>query len=324
MKKAGISSIQISSDTNESILVLSRGIDQQGTAGAMKFGNESGSYPYSESNDLDIINYTTGSINNYLHAGAAGINTGGFFWLKGKNTSQLMTLTYDGLLGVGVTVPVNTLHVVGTSTVTSNSFVGGALNVVGNTKIEGNIVVDGTYNLTSTDIAGLNLDVSTGHSNVKNLNVSGDLSVGTASTLGITEAKELRVGHPYGGVGGNRFALSADITNCVAIGTHAPYNNVGLVALDVRHGKATFAGIGVGITAILAPVDFRNAGRAHADVPIKAEDANRMYMYPPVVSTAERGNLVGMQQGAMVYDSDLDTLCFYNGSAWRKVTHTAA
>ena len=72
-----------------------------------------------------------------------------------------------------------------------------------------------------------------------------------------------------------------------------------MVALDVRHGKATFAGIGVGITAILAPVDFRNAGRAHADVPIKAEDANRMYMYPPVVTTDERGNLVGMQQGAM-------------------------
>ena len=112
VKKAGISSIQISSDTNESIITLSRGIDQQGTAGAMKFGNESGSYPYSEPNDLDIINYSTGSINNYLHAGAAGINTGGFFWLRGKNTSQLMTLTYDGLLGVGVTVPVNRLHVV--------------------------------------------------------------------------------------------------------------------------------------------------------------------------------------------------------------------
>ena len=50
-----------------------------------------------------------------------------------------------------------------------------------------------------------------------------------------------------------------------------------------------------------------------------------MYMYPPKVTTAERGNLVGMQAGALVYDSDLDTIySFYNGSAWRKVTHTAA
>ena len=46
--------------------------------------------------------------------------------------------------------------------------------------------------------------------------------------------------------------------------------------------------------------------------------------YPPVVTTTQRNALSGMTQGAVVYDSDLDTLCFYNGSAWRKVTHTAA
>ena len=46
--------------------------------------------------------------------------------------------------------------------------------------------------------------------------------------------------------------------------------------------------------------------------------------YPPVVSTSQRNSMTGLSQGAVVYDSDLDTLCFYNGSAWRKVTHTAA
>ena len=56
-----------------------------------------------------------------------------------------MTLTYDGTLGLGVTIPVNTLHVVGTSTVTSNAFVGNNLSVKGNTTIEGNITVDGSY-----------------------------------------------------------------------------------------------------------------------------------------------------------------------------------
>ena len=95
-------------------------------------------------------------------------------------------------------------------------------------------------------------------------------------------------------------------------------------ALDVRHGKAIFQGVGVGTTAIVAAVDFRYAGRNHADVVALAEDANRMYMYPPVVTTSERGSLVGMQEGAMVYDSGLDTICFYNGSSWRKVSHTAA
>ena len=326
VKKAGISSIQISSDTNESILVLSRGIDQQGTAGAMKFGNESGAYPYSNPNSLDIINYTKGNVNNYIHAGStAGVGTGGFFWLRGKNVDQLMTLTYDKKLGIGVTVPVNNLHVVGTSTVTSNAFIGNNLTVKNDMTVAGDMSVTGSYGLTDSDITGLNINATTKHSKVKNLDVDGTLKVAGITTIsgfvsvGNTFSAGINNTHPTRG-----FGINVDLNNAVAIGTDAPFNDVGLLALDVRHGKATFSGVGVGTTALLAAIDFRYAGRNHADVVNAAEDANRMYMYPPVVTTAERGNLVGMQQGAMVYDSDLDTLCFYNGSAWRKVTHTAA
>ena len=326
VKKAGISSIQVSSDTNESIITLSRGIDQQGTAGAIKFGNVSGSFPYSEPNDLDIINYTTGSVNSYLHAGStAGINTGGFFWLRGKNVDQLMTLTYDKKLGIGVTVPVNNLHVVGTSTVTSNSFIGNNLTVKNDVTVAGDMSVSGSYGLTDSDITGLNINATTAHSRVKNLDVDGTLKVLGIATIsgyvavGNTFSAGISNGHPTRG-----FGINIDLNNAVAIGTDAPFNDVGLVDLDVRHGKAVFAGVGVGTTALKSAIDFRFAGRNHADVVNKAEDVNRMYMYPPVVSTAERGNLVGMEQGAVVYDSDLDTICFYNGSAWRKVSHTAA
>jgi len=326
VKKAGISSIQISSDTNESIITLSRGIDQQGTAGAIKFGNASGSFPYSEPNDLDIINYTTGSVNSYLHAGStAGINTGGFFWLRGKNVDQLMTLTYDKKLGIGVTIPVNNLHVVGTSTVTSNAFIGNNLTVKNDVTVAGDMSVTGSYGLTDSDITGLNINSTTAHSRVKNLDVDGTLKVLGITTIsgfvavGNTFSAGISNGHPTRG-----FGINIDLNNAVAIGTDAPFNDVGLVDLDVRHGKAVFAGVGVGTTALKSAIDFRFAGRNHADVVNKAEDVNRMYMYPPVVTTAERGNLVGMEQGAVVYDSDLDTICFYNGSAWRKVSHTAA
>ena len=326
VKKAGISSIQVSSDTNESIITLSRGIDQQGTAGAMKFGNESGAYPYSNPNSLDIINYTKGNVNNYIHAGStAGVGTGGFFWLRGKNVDQLMTLTYDKKLGIGVTVPVNNLHVVGTSTVTSNAFIGNNLTVKNDMTVAGDMSVTGSYGLTDSDITGLNVNATTKHSKVKNLDVDGTLKVAGITTIsgfvsvGNTFSAGVNNTHPTRG-----FGINVDLNNAVAIGTDAPFNDVGLLALDVRHGKATFSGVGVGTTALLAAIDFRYAGRNHADVVNAAEDANRMYMYPPVVTTAERGNLVGMQQGAMVYDSDLDTLCFYNGSAWRKVSHTAA
>ena len=325
VKKAGISSIQVSSDTNESIITLSRGIDQQGTAGAIKFGNASGSFPYSEPNDLDIINYTTGSVNSYLHAGAAGINTGGFFWLRGKNVDQLMTLTYDKKLGIGVTIPVNNLHVVGTSTVTSNAFIGNNLTVKNDVTVAGDMSVAGSYGLTDSDITGLNINATTAHSRIKNLDIDGTLKVLGIATIsgyvavGNTFSAGISNGHPTRG-----FGINVDLNNAVAIGTDAPFNDVGLVDLDVRHGKAVFAGVGVGTTALKSAIDFRFAGRNHADVVNKAEDVNRMYMYPPVVTTAERGNLVGMEQGAVVYDSDLDTICFYNGSAWRKVSHTAA
>ena len=326
VKKAGISSIQVSSDTNESIVTLSRGIDQQGTAGAMKFGNESGAYPYSNPNSLDIINYTKGNVNNYIHAGStAGVGTGGFFWLRGKNVDQLMTLTYDKKLGIGVTVPVNNLHVVGTSTVTSNAFIGNNLTVKNDVTVAGDMSVTGSYGLTETDITGLNISATTKHSKVKNLDVDGNLKVAGITTIsghvaiGNSFSAGISNGHPTRG-----FGVNVDLNNAVAIGTDAPFNDVGLIDLDVRHGKAVFAGVGVGTTAIKSAIDFRFAGRNHADVVNEAADVNRMYMYPPVVTTAERGNLVGMEQGAMVYDSDLDTLCFYNGSAWRKVTHTAA
>ena len=292
----------------------------------MKFGNESGAYPYSNPNSLDIINYTKGNVNNYIHAGStAGVGTGGFFWLRGKNVDQLMTLTYDKKLGIGVTVPVNNLHVVGTSTVTSNAFIGNNLTVKNDMTVAGDMSVTGSYGLTDSDITGLNVNATTKHSKVKNLDVDGTLKVAGITTIsgfvsvGNTFSAGINNTHPTRG-----FGINVDLNNAVAIGTDAPFNDVGLLALDVRHGKATFSGVGVGTTALLAAIDFRYAGRNHADVVNAAEDANRMYMYPPVVTTAERGNLVGMQQGAMVYDSDLDTLCFYNGSAWRKVTHTAA
>ena len=317
VKKAGISSIQISSDTNESIITLSRGIDQQGTASAIKFGNESGAYPYSESNDLDIINYSTGSINNYLHVGAAGINTGGFFWLKGKNTSQLMTLTYDGKLGVGVTIPVNTFHVVGTSTVTSNAFIGNNLTVKGNTTIAGNITVDGSYDLVDSDLAGLNLNVTSGHSVIKNIDVGGTFNVTGVSTFNgnVSIGASLTAGEDFGHTVSEdrKFGLNVDRNNNVAIGTAFTYSLEN--KLDVRSGKAIFEGVGVGTTSLKSAVDFSSAGRNNAD--FDASVAGRGYMYPPKGSTTDRGNFTGVTAGALFYNTSTNKLQVYNGSAWQ-------
>ena len=321
VKKAGISSIQISSDSNQSILTLSRGVDQQGTAGEIKFGNALASYPNSDANSLDFINYTVGSVNSYLHAGSAGIGTGQFNWLRGKNTSQLMTLTSDGTLGIGVTVPVNTLHVVGTSTVTSNAFIGNNLTVKGNATIAGNITVDGSYDLVDSDLTGLNLNATTKHSTLQNLDINNNLKVVGVTTLtnNVSIGGSITAGEDYGhNVAGNlKFGFNLDRNNAVAIGTDRPFNTFGDISLDVRHGKAIFNAIGVGTTALRSAVDFSDVGRNHADVTQAAAVAGRGYMYPPKGSTTDRGNFTGLTAGALFYNTSTNKLQVYNGSAWQ-------
>ena len=47
-----------------------------------------------------------------------------------------MALTYDGKMGIGLTDPINTLHIVGTSTITDKSFFGADV------RVKNNLVVD--------------------------------------------------------------------------------------------------------------------------------------------------------------------------------------
>ena len=45
--------------------------------------------------------------------------------------------------------------------------------------------------------------------------------------------------------------------------------------------------------------------------------------YPPVVTTSQRTGMSGLTAGAMVYDSDIGGLYFYDGSAWKRVAVVA-
>jgi len=103
-------------------------------------------------------------------------STGNFKWVYGQTNAERMTLTYDGKLGINQTIPTNTLHVVGTSTVTGNAWIGGNLNVSGN--IVGNITLDPI--LTNT-----NLNNTSGITSLSQLNVTNDVDFGSASLVGL-------------------------------------------------------------------------------------------------------------------------------------------
>jgi len=148
--------------------------------GSLKYGNESDGFPYSSRRSLDLINNDSGNVNFYLDANNVGVDTGDFHWFKGANSAKLMTLTYQGALGIGVTDPEFSLHVSGSSTIT------------GNLSVEGNQNVFGAANVTDDLTVGGNLNVSSVNSNVTG-NVTGDLAGNVFTETGISTFKKVGI-----------------------------------------------------------------------------------------------------------------------------------
>jgi len=144
IRRSSVSSLQVTSDTAEAIIAVGRSTTLTGSNGALIYGNTSGLYPYSDSKTLDVVNYDTGNLNHYLHYGLTGVGTGNFNWFHSLNgNNPLMSLTYGGNLGIGVTNPTNKLEVDGPASV--SSLVSGNINATGNLSLNGsgNITASG-------------------------------------------------------------------------------------------------------------------------------------------------------------------------------------
>jgi hypothetical protein len=139
----------VSSDENVSVLIKTSN-DANHPSLTFSSGSNSANIQFNELQDrtLRIQNQTTGPIEYKLHSGNSGVGTGDYIW-KYKD-DELMSLTYQGKLGIGITNPTETFEVVGTSTITGNSFVGGNLEVSGNLTLDGDLIKDFT---------GVNFDV---------------------------------------------------------------------------------------------------------------------------------------------------------------------
>ena len=140
-------------------------------------GNESALIRYGNPDaSLNIINYNAGSVNSFIHAGSGtGIQTGRFSWIYGQSNQEILSLTHGGSLGLGKTNPDHTLHVVGTSTVTSDAYVGNDLFVGDDATINGNLTVSGVVDLPPV-IDGTNINTLTGISTVKEVSIGGSIT----------------------------------------------------------------------------------------------------------------------------------------------------
>ena len=145
IRNSGISSIRLTSNGSfPSRITFGRNATSNDGNAELRFGNTDGLYTYSTEDSLDIINYDNGNFNYYNNVSGG---SGNYYWFQGAGIN-LMTLTSDGKLGINLDSPQNNLHVVGTSTVTSDSFVGG------NFSVAGNVTINGLFNTASIIVPG--------------------------------------------------------------------------------------------------------------------------------------------------------------------------
>jgi len=309
VKKSGISSVQIISDTLESYITLSKGNDQTSRAGSILYGSTNGSHPYSNNTrSLDIINYDLGYVNSYLHAGSlTGINTGSFNWIYGKDsTNPLMSLTYQGNLGLGNTNPSIKLDVVGSAAISSN------LNVIENVSIGQSLTVSSLYVTNLANIPTLaggsldNFNITSGISTINNLRATGVVSLIGSNKIGInTEDPKASI---QIGLDSSPLCL---FNNAIGIGTTVPATNIGL---DARSSVAVFSGIGIGTTNPYAYADFSNAGRG------LMSGAGR-FLRLPVLTQSERlavdvGTGPVDKSGGLIYNQTSLEFQGFDGFSW--------
>lgn len=271
----GISTATIIGNESATLYVSQRVPSATGigeSVGGIRFGNDLKS--------LDIFNGDLGDVNNYIHLGSfAGINTGSFRWFH-KTNNNVMTLTYDGKLGINKPNPETALDVVGVSTFT------------GNVKVAGNLEVTGTLSAPATIpdiINGSNINATSGISTFNHIDVAN-----------ITKTSKVAIGTAFENVVADIDAqASTALFNKVGIGS-TMFNN------DLQvDGNASIKRLGVGTDGVRCAVDFQDAG----------EGGTSSYMLPPKVTTTIRDTLPNMP-GALVYNESVNKLQVYNGSSW--------
>ena len=300
VRKSGDVEVQITSETGTAGLTIGRETGNADTNNSeIRYGKVTAGAPYSSAQSLDILNYGTGNFNYHLSANNAGSVDGDFHWHKGINSSRLMTLTgIGGSLGIGITDPSTTLHVIGQATVSGNVILGGDLDVSGNAAL--NVVGQVTGDLTG------NVNATTGVSTFKRL----DLDTTSYYEFGELSAAGVGIGTTMSNF---KLVVNQDADKRLTV---SDSGNVG-IKTDETFGNGLYVSgtvvsntsIAIGSTQATSAVDFKNAGQGGVGA-----NANRMYMLPPQVNTSQRAALQGVVSGAVIYNTSLNKLQVYVGT----------
>ena len=244
--------IQVTSDSNASLIGLGRSESITGYNGVLRYGNTDAAFSQFSgigvtSYSLDVMNYGPGNINFYLNPSNIAGTTGGFFWHK--ETQRLMALTSAGNLGVGLTNPTYKLQVNGTAYVSGDVEFGDNLNVTNNVilGLNGRIGINSTIPAEKLDVVG-NI-AATG-----NIVSVGDITANSISTTSGTSSQFLKAD---GSIDSSTYLTSAlqnvveDTTPQLGGNLNANNNNIIGTGNINLSGIATFADgftSGIGVT----------------------------------------------------------------------------
>ena len=311
-RATGATELQVTSDTESASVTVGR---EPGTANTnnaeFRYGGAVG-FPYSTAQSLDLINYGTGYFNYYLSANNSSAAVGDYVWHKGSNNDQLMALTKDGNLGIGITNPTHKLNVQGISTFTGDAYfntnvtIAGNLSAtfVGDVKNPSNSVI---LNVSGAQLNG-NVNTTSGISTFKDVELSGRIGIGTIASSNPVSVNELTV---------DRFIV--DSNGKVGVRTDSINTNM---ELDVNGDIQARHGLVVGPTTTpKCAIDMSGVVDIVADGSSRAPIA---YMIPPRLTTAQRnaltdtaGNALSSDEaGATIYNTDTNKLQVWNGSTW--------
>ena len=312
INRAGIDTtnarVQVLSNLGETTVTIGTSETVNGFNGQIRYGNRNLGFPYSDDQSLDFINYGNGSYNYYLQAGTVGLNTGNFYWHH-KSTERLMTLTYGGRLGIGITQPDHTLHVIGDSRVT------------GIATFESSVFIDGSLTLNSLSVDNLSSNTFTGNLE-GNVNGTGISTVGRLSVGSTVVCEQLVIDSGTGvhpetpnelifSAGGAADGFIIELGGAVGIGTTVVdedshitvggnitvHNSIGVGTISPR-----------GLLDLSAPYGQRSYGG-------NPGITTNNFMLPPMVTNAIQTGLV-TYTGAIVYNTDDNKLRVYTGNAW--------
>ena len=261
IRRSSTSKLQVTSDTAEAIVAVGRSTTLTGNNGALRFGNTSGLYPYSNTRTLDVINYGTGNLNYYLNYSAGSGNIGDFNWIYAPDaTNPLMTLTYGGNLGIGVTNPTSKLQVSGNVSVSSLNV---SQNIVAtgaatSTSVRTLYILEGQSGLLDANgnqimsVGDENVNATSGISTFFNINVTNhgffEQKVGIGNTIPL---EPLHIGGDY-----LLNPEDAVVINSSGIGIGTTSIRFGL-GIDAEQVDTVFGTVGIGTTNVDNPLGTR-------------------------------------------------------------------